>query len=61
MKTVDNEAGVFNAKVGYYKGKKVTVTHRDPKSGQLWLEDFPTGKSPVEYGLWANADNERYR
>lgn len=51
MKTVDNEAGVFNAKIGYYKGKKVTVTHRDPKSGQLWLEDFPTGKSPVEYGV----------
>lgn len=55
-----NEEGVFFARKGYYKGKEVTVTHRDPKTGQVWLEDFPIGKDPVLYGCWVDGESVRY-
>ena len=55
-----NEANVFYAREGYYKGKKVVATHRDPQSGELWLEDYPVGKSPVTYGVWVPADSVRF-
>ena len=57
---VANESGVFFAREGYYKGKKVVVTHRDPKSGDLWLDDYPVGKSPVTYGIWVPADSVKF-
>ena len=59
-KYLQNESGVFFARRGYYKGKEVTITHRDPATGQVWLEDFPIGKSPVEYGCWVNGDSVNY-
>lgn len=60
-KGVWNEAGVFFARKGYYKGKEVTVTHRDPASGQVWLEDFEVNKNPTEVGLWVNGDSVSYK
>ena len=53
-----NCAGVWWARKGYYKGKEVTVTHRDPKSGQVYLEDY---KEKDEYGLWVNNDSVTYK
>lgn len=55
-----NEANVFYARNGYYKGKLVTVTHRDPQSGELWLEDYPVGKNPVLFGAWVPADSVKF-
>ena len=61
MKTVDNMAGVLFAKEGYYKGNKVIVTHRDPATGNVWLEDYPVSGSPIVYGCWVDADSVRYQ
>lgn len=54
-----NEAGVYFARKGYYKGKEVTVTHRDPKTGDVWLEDYPIKSSTkaTEYGIWVPGDS----
>ena len=60
-KGVWNEEGVFFARKGYYKGKEVTVTHRDPATGQVWLEDYPLGKNPILYGCWVNGDSVSYK
>ena len=60
MYGVENDARVFFAKKGYYKGKEVTVTHRNPATGEVWLEDYPVGKAPIRYGCWVNADSVRY-
>ena len=54
-----NEAGVLYARKGYYKGKEVTVTHRN--GTDVWLEDYPVGKNPVEYGLWVSGDSVSYK
>jgi len=55
---VENVAGVYFARKGYYKGKEVTVTHRDPATGDLWLEDYQVkGANGLDYGIWVNADS----
>lgn len=54
----ENEAGVFYATTGYYKGKKVTITHHD--GANVWLEDYPVGKNPIEYGCWVSNDSVSY-
>ena len=59
MLTVENDARVFFARKGYYKGKEVTVTHHD--GAMVWLEDYPVGGSPVEYGCWVPNDSIRYK
>lgn len=58
---VPNDAGVFFAKKGFYEGKSVTVTHRDPASDQVYLEDYPVqdGKN-VLYGLWVNKSSVNF-
>lgn len=56
---VENEAGVYFARKGYYNGKEVTVTHRD--GPMVWLEDYPVGKAPVEYGCWVPNESVNYR
>lgn len=58
MYGVENEARVFFARKGYYKGKEVTVTHRN--GDEVWLEDYPIGKSPVEYGCWVKNESVNY-
>ena len=60
MYGVENDARVFFAKKGYYKGKEVTVTHRNPATGEVWLEDYPVGKAPIMYGCWVSADSVRF-
>ena len=57
---VDNDGMVFFAKKGYYKGAEVTVTHRDPETGNVWLEDYK-GKGDIEAGCWVNADSVKYK
>lgn len=57
--TVPNEAGVFYARKGFYKGKEVTVTHRD--GAMVYLEDYPIGKAPVEYGCWVPNESVNYK
>lgn len=53
----ENSAGVWWARTGRYKGKEVTITHRDPKSGQVYLEDYRDGG---DYGAWVNSDSVTY-
>ena len=55
----ENEAGVFYAEKGYYKGKEVTVTHHD--GAMVWIEDFPLGKDPIEYGCWVANESVKYK
>ena len=57
--TVPNESRVFFARYGYYNGGKYTFTHRDPQTGDLWGEDIPVGKNPIELGKWVSGDSVR--
>lgn len=57
----ENERGVFYARKGYYKGKEVTVTHRNPQTGEVWLEDYQVGKDPVTYGCWVDMDSVNFK
>lgn len=52
-----NDAGVFNARHGIYKGdgKKYTFTHRNPSSGYLYGEDIPIANN--SYGKWVSPDD----
>ena len=59
MTKVENEAGVYFARKGHYNGGNYTVTHRDPKTGDLWGEDIPVGKNPIEYGAWVPGESVR--
>lgn len=59
MMKVENDARVFFAKKGYYNGKEVTVTHRS--GAEVWLEDYPVGKDPIEYGVWVPNDSVSYK
>lgn len=59
MVTVPNQNNLYFARYGYYGGSKYTFTHRDPATGDLWGEDIPVGKSPVEYGEWVSGDSVR--
>ena len=63
MTKVPNTAGVFFAKKGYYNGQEVTVTHRDPKTGMVWLEDYVIKHkgSPNEFGKWVDGDSVTYK
>ena len=56
---VENDAGVFYARKGYYQGKEVTVTHHD--GAMVWLEDYPIGKNPIEYGCWVSNESVSYK
>jgi hypothetical protein len=59
---VANLNNLYFARKGFYNGQEVTVTHRDPKSGQLWLEDYVVSKkSPVEVGCWVDAESVTYK
>ena len=57
MVNVPNQSNVFFARYGIYKGQKYVFSHRDPVTGELWGEDIPVGKSPVEYGKWVPGDS----
>lgn len=59
MTKVENEAGVYFARKGHYNGGNYTFTHRDPKTGDLWGEDIPVGKNPIEYGAWVPGESVR--
>ena len=61
MYGVENNNRVFFAKTGYYNGQEVTVTHRDPKSGQVWLDDYKFGKDSMDYGMWVDEDSVTYK
>lgn len=58
MQKVENLAGVFFARKGHYNGKNVTITHRDPATGMLWLEDYVEKESNTA-GVWVDADKVR--
>ena len=57
MVKVENDYNLYNARRGRYKGKMYTFSRRDPQTGDLWGEDIPVGKKPVEYGCWVPADS----
>lgn len=59
MVIVPNQNNLYNARRGHYNGGIYTFTHRDPATGDLWGEDIPVGKSPVEYGKWVPGDSVR--
>ncbi len=59
MVTVPNIYNLYNCRYGFYKGQKHLFTHRDPATGDLWGDDIPVGKNPVEYGAWVPGDSVR--
>lgn len=48
---------------GIYKGKTYNFTHWNPKTNEVWADDFPAGKTalglPV-YGKWVPKDKVRF-
>lgn len=57
--SVENEAGVFYAKKGFYKGKEVTVTHHH--GAEVYLEDFPiSGPDGLVVGCWVPSESVSY-
>ena len=59
MMKIPNQSNLYFCRYGYYAGGKYTFTHRDPATGDLYGEDIPVGKSPVEYGKWVPGDQVR--
>lgn len=62
MRMIENSAGVFNARKGRYAGQEVIVTHRDPATGMVWMDNFMIkhkGSRP-EFGMWVNPDAIEY-
>lgn len=49
-------------RVGKYKGRSYTFTHRNPKNGEVWADLIPIKKQVngrymvVEYGMWVSSD-----
>lgn len=58
---VPNDAGVFNARRGIWKGVNSVFTHRNPKTGKLWGEDIPVfSRIYAERGMWVPADEVKF-
>ena len=60
----ENDGRLFFCQQGYYKGKLVTVTHRNPESGDVWLEDYPVTDPDSGYktcGKWVRGDAVKYK
>ena len=48
-----NDAGVYYAQSGKYKGVESVFTHRDPDTGLIFGEDIPVKNGGhIEYGKW---------
>lgn len=55
---VENMYGIRNARMAIVKGKKVVITHRDPKSGDLWADNYIVG--PGILGWWFPSSEVRF-
>lgn len=51
-----NDAGVFNARIGVWNGKKSVFTHRNPKNGKVYGEDLPEPGNSYQLGRWVPAE-----
>jgi len=62
MKMVDNEAGVVNARKVMIGGKEYVATHRNPMSGDIYVEDYYVGvvNGVKTYGKWFRPDAVRF-
>ena len=60
MQITENGNRLLTARKGRYNGKKVTITHRDPRTGNVWLDDYPIGKNPITYGCWVKEESVKY-
>lgn len=50
---------------GYYKGKLLTFTHRNPETGEVWSDDIPFtqfigSKLVTMYGKWVPFDSVKW-
>lgn len=55
---VSNEAGIKNAVKGRFCGKEYTFTHRNPKTGEVWCDDYPVSNNEV--GAWVPNDQVEF-
>ena len=55
QKTVKNEYGLYNAREGYYDGKKHLFTHINPANGKLYSETIEVDGRDVPGG-WVPSD-----
>lgn len=57
-----NDAGVFGARRGNWRGTMSVFTHRNPKNGTVWGEDIPVmrGGRIVGYGAWVPYDEVKF-
>ena len=46
-----SEYGFFGGAIGYYSGKELAFTHRNPATGEYWCE---------ELGEWINPDKVNF-
>lgn len=54
---VPNEAGVFGARYGVWKGYLSVFTHINPKNGKLWGEDILVGG---RFGAWVPKEEVKF-
>lgn len=62
-KGVWNKDGVYFAKPSRYNGVPVIATHRNPETGEIWIEsidDIDVGKHKVQTDCWVNGDSIEY-
>ena len=66
MQTVYNKDGVLNARRAIYKGKRVIVTHKNPATSELWVEEDEdnvannSNKKKVELDCWVKGDSVEF-
>lgn len=60
MSNISNESGVMKARFGVYKGVKCLFTHRNPKNGEVYAEDFPVNQKHGVYGTWVPNDSVQW-
>lgn len=63
---VKNEANVRNARIGIYEGKAYTFTHRNPRTGEVYAEDYPVrhssvnGRLHLNFGKWIPSESVKF-
>jgi len=53
----------FTMRKGIYNGRTYTFTNWNPKTNEVWAEDFPTGRTSLGltiYGKWIHRDKVKF-
>lgn len=57
---VPNDAGVFGARRGIWRGKESVFTHRNPKNGKIWGENLPDHWGSLILGTWVDPKEVKF-